>query len=126
MGIEIVHDQDDRLVREMNIRQVLQHIGKVLSGPATRHLHMPPTNQRRTEHEQVGSAVACILEVIGRRLAGTRGQGGAGLLGLLPRGLVKADQDLMVCIIPMIDGEHILHRAHEIRIVFRRNTPAFL
>ncbi len=124
VDVEAVHDEDDAPVRETDVGEVPEHPGEVLPGSPVGDLHMPPAVQGRRQHEEVRRSVALMLEVAGGGPAGLRGQGRARLLRLLPRCLVKADEDLVVGKVPAVRVEHVLHRADEVGVLFRRHAPA--
>ena len=124
VDVEVVHDEDDAPVREMNVGEVPEHSGEVLSGSPVGDLHMPPAVQGRRQHEEVGRSVALVLEVAGGGPAGLRGQRCPGLLRLLPRCLVKTDEHLVVGQVPAVRVEDVLHRADDVGVLFRRYAPA--
>ena len=56
--IQIVHHHDDRVcLREMDIDQVAQAVGKIDHGAARRHLDMTPSLQRCEAEKEVAGAV---------------------------------------------------------------------
>jgi hypothetical protein len=62
MGVEIIPDENDLLgVPEEVVRQVFEEPRVIHGGVAVRDLDMPPTFQRREQHEQIGRAIAPVL-----------------------------------------------------------------
>ena len=82
--VQIVHHQDDRVcLREMDVDQVTQAVGKVNHGAARCHLDMTPGLQRCEKEKEVAGAVAFILVVIFGHRTRSRWQGQTGLFGQL-------------------------------------------
>ena len=64
MDIEVVLDQDNDLGGgEASIGEVLQDVSIIDRGVAIRDLDVAPAFERREHHEQVGGAVAPVLEL---------------------------------------------------------------
>src|SRR5512135_1191119 len=122
--VQVVHHQHHflRLLVHL-LDQPTHHLGEVHRRPTLGHLHRPPTEQRFADHEQVGRPVAGILVVEPLRLA-RLGRDRLGHLAdqLLAR-LVEADQGALLVVGPVVDFQHVLHRADELGVGLRRDAP---
>jgi hypothetical protein len=80
---------------------------------AIRHLDVPPTLQRREQHEQIGRAVALILVIMPRRTAWLRWHRHTRFGDQLLRGLVQANDGAFGVARPVIHVQHIFHIGDE-------------
>ena len=112
--VEIVEHQHDALGGgEVHIDQLAQLVGDVERGALRGHRDVAPAQVRGTDQEEIGAAVALVLGVFPRRMAGDgrqRRPDGA------PQGLarlVEADQRPGRIGRPGIDGKDVFHRRRE-------------
>ena len=72
-GIEIIHNQDNLLVRKVIIHQILQQLGKILPRSPVRNFHRSPAGKGSANHQPIGGTVPLVFKVIYCRLPRTHG-----------------------------------------------------
>src|SRR5476651_1753036 len=86
-------------------------------------LDMPPTLQRREQHEQIGGAVSFVLIIIPRGSSRFRRDWHTRFGDQLFRCLVQAYDGVFRVVWPMVNLQHIFHGCHERGTGVRRNDP---
>ena len=125
MGVEIIlHQTDLAGVGKVPVRKVLEYLGIVDGSPPIRHLDMPPPFQRREQHEQIGGAIALVIDP--RGLARLHRHRCARLAGQLLGGFIQAHQRPIRIARPSVHHQHIFHPGHERGIGRRGNDPLIL
>ena len=84
---------------------------------------MTPAFERREQHEEVGRAVALVLVVVTRGLAGLHRLRLPRLGDELLRRLIEADQRPRWIVRSFVNIKHVFHRGDEGRVGFRRDHP---
>ena len=127
MGVEIVHHQHDSLsVCIVLIDQPLYHVRPVHLRATLSDLYPTPPVQRGKQHEQTAHSIALVFVVVGRHRAGRCGTRHSRLLDLLFARLIHAHQNFVLIIRPLVDFQHVFHRAHKLRALTGRDAPTLL
>ena len=87
---------------------------------------VPPSLERREDHEDAGGSVALIFIIDTPRLAFPHCNGRACLLQQLLRGFVETDHRPRGIMRTLINVEHVLHRRDEAGVGLRGNHPLLL
>jgi hypothetical protein len=87
------------------------------------HLDVAAAGQRLVHHEQVHRPVADVLVVDPLGLAGARRDRRPGVADELLARLVEADHRAVGVVGALVDLQHVLHLADELRVGLRRDAP---
>jgi hypothetical protein len=96
------------------------------AGALRAHEEVTTAGQGLEGHEEGGRALARVLVVDPLRMAGGQRQGRAHVGQQLLGGFVQTDERASVVIRPLVDGKHVFHGGHKLRIGVGRNAPGFL
>src|SRR5262249_1890734 len=94
--------------------------------PPFGHGDVSSATERLEHHEQVGRAVALVLVIGGGRAPGGRRDRRPGLLHQLLARLVETHHGALGVVRPLIDLQHIFHRADKVSVLIRGNHPLLL
>jgi hypothetical protein len=86
-------------------------------------LDVAEVRQRLVRHEQVRRPVAEVLLIDPLRPAGTRRDRSVGAADELLARLVQADYRAIRVVGPLVDLQHVLHTADELRVLHRQDAP---
>src|ERR1044071_5676094 len=100
-------------------------MGEILSRPALRHLHVPPSALRLDVEEDITGAASVILVVATLRLPRLCGQRQAHLVRELVRELIEADGGELRVVRLLVQIQQVFHAPDELT-PYLRNAPFFL
>ena len=124
MGVELVHDQHQRLgLPVAPLQKGANEARPVGSAALAGDLNTAPALQGLTGEEQARGSVADINMIRALRGTGPGWQGLAGLADQLLEGLVDAHHEPLGIVRPMVDLEDVLHVVDELRRVFLGDAP---
>ena len=127
MRVEVVHHQHDPFsVRVVLIDQSLYHMRPIHLRATLPDLDSTLPFQGREQYEQTAHSIALVFVVVGRHRAGRCGTGHSRLLDLLFARLIHAHQNFVLIIRPLVDFQHVFHRAHKLRALTGRDAPTLL
>ena len=113
-------------VRVVLVDQSLYHMCPVHLRATLLDLDSTPPFQGREQHEQTAHSIALVFVVVDRHRAGRCGTRHSRLLDQLFARLIHAHQNLIPIIRPLVDLQHVFHRAHKVRALTGRDAPTLL
>lgn len=124
MGVELVHDQHQRLgLPVAPLQKGANEACPVGSAALACDLNTAPALEGFTGEEQARGSVADINMIVALHGTGPGWQGLAGLANQLLEGLVDAHHGPLGIVRPMVDLEDVLHVVDELRRVFLGDAP---
>jgi len=109
--------------RRTAVHQLASHLGEIQGGPPVGHLHATLARQRLKDHKQIGRSVPFIFVIHPRRTPRRGGNRPTCFLGQLPALLVKTHDRPLGIAGPLVDFEHVFHRADKIGVLLGRQHP---
>jgi hypothetical protein len=91
--------------------------------PTFGHNYVSLTAERLEHHKQVRRPVAFVFVISSGRAAWGRGDRHTGFLHKLLAGFVEADHGAFWVVRPMVNLQHVLHRADEIGVLLGGDHP---
>lgn len=126
MGIEVVHDQYDLFsLGILYIHQIADDFREIQSSAPLGNVNFAPASQWLTDHENVGRALALIFVILACGLAGLRRKRVLNVRHQLLAGFIQTHLRPGRIVGALVNFQRILHRAHKIGIVLRRQDPLF-
>src|SRR5215213_2899298 len=125
--VQVVHHQHDLLrLRVPFVHQQANGFREIDGRAPLRDAHVPLPGQRLAHHEQVRRPLPLVFVVGPRRPAWGGRHRHARLGDQLLAGLVQADLRSLGVAGPLVDLQHVLHLAHEVRALLGRDHPLLL
>lgn len=125
VGIQIVHHQGDALGRweEILFDPLSDAFGPLRGRRVVGDVHSAPVFERRLKQQQIGHAVALILDVVTLGLSRPRRDRVADFLDALHAGFIHADHRMGRIMRSLVHLTHRFHLTHERGVGLRGNAP---
>ncbi len=124
MSAQVVHHQRDLLrLRVVDVDEISDGVSPVSHRAPFAHSDVGATREGLQHHEDVGDPVADVFMVIPCRTPRRHRQGPLRFADQLLACLVQTNQRVLRVVRPLIDIQHVLHRADELGTGFARQAP---